>query len=101
MEFLDHAHISGLLEPVIRDVALVTIMIVIMHHFHQLKLEKTISVVRTIESKLFGKEKVVQLIIHAAHSIILHTSAYGSLSQPPTALRYEYVMISLKEMRVC
>jgi hypothetical protein len=109
MEHLDHAHTSGHLELDTRLeavfnllVVLVIAVIVAMHHFHQLKLETTTSVIELIGKIPFGlvQEKAVRVTILAVHSTILHTSVYSSLLQPLTGLSYESALINPKLMRM-
>ena len=58
MEPLDHTHISGLLELVIEIVALAIIVIVPLHHSHQLKSETTTFVAELITQSLLDWSKL-------------------------------------------
>ena len=74
MELLDHVHTSGLLEQVSVSLrflaALVILLIMLEHHFHQLKLETATSVTELFGLTASGQEKAAQVIIHAVHSIL-------------------------------
>ena len=80
MGLLDLAHIFSHLElDMVVQVhgAHVTMMIVSLPHFHQLRWEKTISVTDLMVLIIFGLEKAAELTIHAAHSTILPISVYN------------------------
>ena len=65
MEQVDCAHISGhleqefltIMELLVLHIVLVTLVIVMQHHFHLLKLETTISVTEQMDLIHFGLEK--------------------------------------------
>ena len=94
-----HTYIFGHLDPelvtrlevVLLFVALVIAVIVVMHHFHQLKLEIITFVIELMDRIPFGLEKAVQATIHAALSITLYTSVYNFHLPLRTTFSYESV----------